>query len=159
MKRALVAGIGNVFLGDDGFGVAVAERLAKCSLPAGTRVVDFGIRGVHLAYELSEPIDFLILVDAAARDGAPGTLYVIDPEVDDNGARRPEPDAHAMDPHAVLFAAKRMWGHLPPTRIVACEPFALDEGVGLSDPVQRAIEPAIALITELLSKEVPEKAR
>ena len=107
-RRVLVAGIGNVFLGDDGFGVAVAARLAREPLPEGTRVTDFGIRGVHLAFELLDPPDLLVLVDAMARGDAPGTLYLVDPEVEDLSGGAPAPDAHAMDPYTVLAAARRM---------------------------------------------------
>jgi hydrogenase maturation protease len=149
--NVLVAGIGNVFLGDDGFGVAVASRLAREPLPDGARVSDFGIRGLHLAFELFDPPDLLILVDATPRGGAPGTLYLIDPEIDASSAGA---DAHAMDPRAVLAAVRRMTGTLPRTLIVGCEPADVCEGIELSEPVQRAIEPAIAMIRRLIDSEV-----
>ncbi len=156
MKRVLVAGIGNIFFGDDGFGVAVAQQLERAPMPEGTRVVDFGIRGVHLAFELLEPHDLLVLVDATSRDGAPGTLYLIDPEADTEALANAAPDSHTMDPCAVLAAVQQMGGTLPKTRIVGCEPDAtrLDEGIGLSAPVQQAIEPAIAMIRRLIESEV-----
>lgn len=154
MKRVLVAGIGNIFLGDDGFGVAVAQRLERAPMPEGTRVVDFGIRGVHLAFELLEPHDLLVLVDATSRDGEPGTLYLIDPASDPARLADANPDSHTMDPCAVLAAVQQMGGTLPKTRIVGCEPAAVDEGIGLSTPVQHAIEPAIAMIRQLIDNEV-----
>lgn len=152
MKNVLVAGIGNVFLGDDGFGVAVAQRLAAEPLPEGTRVVDFGIRGVHLAFELLSAPDLLVLVDATTRRGAPGTLYLIDPE-EDTDAHAASPDAHAMDPSAVMRAVAQMGGTLPRVRIVGCEPADLTEGIRLSEPVRQAIEPAIAMIRRLIDSE------
>ncbi|MDB5217262.1 MAG: Hydrogenase maturation protease [Myxococcaceae bacterium] len=155
MRRILVAGIGNVFHSDDGFGVAVAQRLERDVLPEGTRVVDFGIRGVHLAYDLLEPPDLLVIVDTTSRSGPPGTLYLIDPEVEPELFANASPDAHSMDPCAVLLAVRQMGGTLPRTRIVGCEPVDLDEGMGLSQPVEQAIEPAIAMIRRLIDSEVP----
>ncbi len=153
-RRVLVAGIGNVFFGDDGFGVAVAKRLSEERLPGGARVADFGIRGVHLAFELLDPPDLLILVDATRQGGAPGTLYVIDPGGD--GEDRPEgrPDAHGMDPRAVLAAVREMSGATPRTRIVGCEPADVTEGMELSEPVREAIEPAVRIIRRLIENEV-----
>lgn len=157
-RRVLVAGIGNVFFGDDGFGVAVAQRLAyeaeHAPLPAGTRVVDFGIRGVHLAFELLETPDLLVLVDATSREGTPGTLYLIDPQASVDDAATGSPDAHSMDPYTVFTAVTQMGGVLPTTRIVGCEPADLGAGIRLSRPVQQAIEPAIAMIRRLLEREV-----
>lgn len=152
--NVLVAGIGNVFFGDDGFGVAVAGRLAREPLPPGARVADFGIRGVHLAFELLDPPELLVLVDATPRGGAPGTLYVIDPEVEPSVVEDARADAHAMDPGAVLVAVRQMTGTLPRTRIVGCEPADVGEGMELSEPVKRAIEPAIAMIRRLIENEV-----
>src|SRR4051794_37928486 len=103
--RILIAGIGNIFLGDDAFGVEVATRLAGRSRPEGVRVVDFGIRGFDLSFAMLDDDDVIILADAAPRGGAPGTLYVIEP--DPAESREPEPgemliDPHAMDPAKVL---------------------------------------------------------
>jgi hydrogenase maturation protease len=151
--RVLVAGIGNVFLGDDGFGVAVAKRLERELLPEGTRVVDFGIRGVHLAFDLLTPPDLLVLVDATSQRGTPGTLYLVDPQVDPTSLDAAHPDAHAMDPRAVFMAVMQMGGTLPRTRIVGCEPGDLSEGMCLSEPVQQAIEPAVAMIRRLIESE------
>jgi hydrogenase maturation protease len=154
MRNILVAGIGNIFQSDDGFGVAVAWRLGQGTLPEGTRVVDFGIRGVHLAYDLLDPPDLLVIVDTTSRSGPPGTLYLIDPELEPSLFERASPDAHAMDPCAVLLAVRQMGGALPTTRIVGCEPVDLEEGIGLSQPVEQAIEPAIAMIRRLIESEV-----
>jgi hydrogenase maturation protease len=156
--RILVAGIGNVFRSDDGFGVEVVQRLARESLPEGTRVVDVGIRSVHLAFDLLSPIDFLVLVDATMRGGPPGTLYVIDPDREADDLSTPSPDGHSMDPRAVLRSVERMGGRLPKTRIVGCEPADLAEGMGLSEPVRRAVEPAISMVRRLIESEVADDA-
>jgi hydrogenase maturation protease len=153
MSRVLVAGIGNVFYGDDGFGVAVARRFADERLPPGIAVVDFGIRGLHLALELLEPKDVLVIADAVTRGGAPGTLYVIAPELDARwlGATH---DPHGMNLGAVFTMVRDLGGRLPRLRIVGCEPRDLSMQMGLSAPVQRAIEPAVRLIRRLIESEV-----
>ena len=94
-RRVLVAGIGNVFLGDDGFGVALAGRLARHALPPGVDVADFGIRGMDLAYALGDGYDAAVLLDAAPRGEPPGTLSVIEPEIEEGEVPI---DAHGMDP-------------------------------------------------------------
>ena len=152
-SRVLVAGIGNMFLGDDGFGVAVVKRLEREFLPEGTRVVGFGIHGVQLAFDLLEPPDLLVVVDATSRLGAPGTLYVLDPEEDPTAGGPSEPETHAMDPRAVFMAVRQMGGTLPRTRIVGCEPDDLSAGTCLSDAVQQAIEPAVQMIRRLIASE------
>src|SRR5688500_9453041 len=109
-RRLLVAGVGNLLLGDDGFGVEVARRLATTMLPEGARARDFGIRGVHLAYELLDGVDVLLVADALARGGEPGTLYVFEP---DTGAAAPlEGDAHGMDLPHVFASVRSMGGEL-----------------------------------------------
>lgn len=152
--RILVAGIGNVFLGDDGFGVALADRLAERTLPAGVEVVDYGIRGMDLAYALAdEGLDAAVLLDAAPRGQAPGTLYVIEPELDD---RPPDLDAHGMDPVKVLALARALGGTPPRTLVVGCEPSTRmrgdeDEVVAvLSEPVRAALDEAVRLVESLL---------
>ena len=169
MKDVLVACVGNVFLGDDGFGVEVARRLAREALPERTRVVDFGIRGLHLAYDLLSRPDLLVLVDATSRGGPPGTLYVLELDgLDDAHAAEsahaaedapaaentPRSNAHAMDPRTVFATVRHMGGSLPRTRIVGCEPADFGRGMSLSDPVREAIEPAIAMIRQLIQDEV-----
>jgi hydrogenase maturation protease len=146
--RILVAGIGNIFLSDDGFGCEVLRRLQAKPLPDGVRAVDFGIRGVDLTYALLESWDAVIFVDATPRGGEPGTLYVIEPRPDGP----PAVEAHSMDPAHVLALAREL-GPLPPIlRVVGCEPAAVDEGMGLSAAVEAAVEPAIARIAALVEE-------
>jgi hydrogenase maturation protease len=154
--RTLIAGVGNVFLGDDGFGVEVARRLVADPLPPHVEVADIGVRGVHLAYQLLDGYDTLVLVDATARGGAPGTLYLIEP--DGPGAVEPEAavlDGHRMTPDAVLGLIGSLCagtGTPPPRRIavVGCEPACLDESLGLSEPVAAAVPRAVALVHQLI---------
>ncbi|MFL5755300.1 MAG: hydrogenase maturation protease [Chloroflexota bacterium] len=148
----LVAGVGNIFLSDDGFGVEVANRLAAESFPEDVRVAEFGIRGIHLAYELLEGYRTAILVDALSRGDAPGTVYVFEPDLDAPAA--PLPDGHTMHPRAVIDYLRSLGG--PPVRflVVGCEPASLDEGIGLSEPVTAAVEPAVGLVHELVEREL-----
>jgi hydrogenase maturation protease len=153
--RVLVAGIGNVFLGDDGFGVAVAEALAGSEWPDGVHVEDFGIRGMDLAYALAS-YDVAILVDAVPRGGAPGTLYVIEPELGDGDVGF---DAHGMDPVTVLALARTLGGPLPRVLVVGCEPATRmtgeeDEVVAeLSEPVRAAVGEAVRMVESLVMEE------
>ncbi len=161
--RTLVAGIGNIFLGDDGFGVETARRLAERDLPGHLEVVDIGVRGVHLAYQLLDGYDTLVLVDATARGEAPGTLYVIEYEGGDTGAV-PAIDGHRMTPDTVLALLGTLCagtGGQPPRRvlIVGCEPASVEEGIGLSPPVSDAVPQAVRLIEELLQGGVPSVAQ
>jgi hydrogenase maturation protease len=153
-QRILIAGIGNVFFGDDGFGVAVAGRLAATTLPPGVEVVDFGIRGMDLAYALRD-YDVAILVDAVTRGGAPGTLYVIEPDVEDVDADQAGPDAHAMDPVAVLALARGLGDPLPRVLVVGCEPATVpsdeeDLSAELSEAVRAALDGAVRTVESLL---------
>lgn len=150
-RRVLIAGVGNVFFGDDGFGVEVVRRLSAEPLPEGVRALDFGIRGVHLAFELLEPVDLLVLVDAISRNERPGTLYLIEP--DGASLSGPGCDAHALDPFAVLSTVQSMGGTLPKTRIVGCEPEDISQGMRLSRTVQSAVGPAISMIHRVLGEE------
>ena len=152
MTAVLVAGAGNIFRADDGFGVAVAARLGRSPLPPGVTVQDYGIRGLHLAYALLEPVGLLIVADAVSRGEAPGTLFVIEP--DENG------DSELADPHgmslpAVFASVTALGGTLPRVLIVGCEPAELGEGIGLSAVVERAVGPAVELIQEILARELP----
>lgn len=152
----LVAGIGNIFLGDDGFGVEVAQRLARRPLPAGVRVTDFGIRGYDLAYALMSEPDRTILVDACPRGEAPGTVYVIDTglaPLDDPDDGQPVLDAHDMNPLHVLRLARSLGASPKHVLVVGCEPATLgpEEGhMGLSPPVEAAVDEAVALIESLV---------
>ena len=154
-QRILVAGIGNIFLGDDAFGVAVAQRLAQHSLPEGVRVADFGIRSFDLAYALLDDPDAAILVDATPRGGAPGTLYLIEPDLDaPESSGTPLPDAHSLNPVAVLQLVSQLGGRPRRLLVVGCEPAALeseDGRIGLSEPVQAAVDEAVRLIESLVA--------
>jgi hydrogenase maturation protease len=146
--RILVAGIGNLFLGDDAFGVEVLSRLARRPLPDGVRAVDFGIRGVDLTYALLESWDAAIFVDATPRGGEPGTLYLLEP----CGGGPPSIEAHSMDPVRVISLAREM-GQVPRVlRVLGCEPASTEEGIGLSPQVEASVEPAIARIEQLVAE-------
>jgi len=153
-RRILVAGIGNVFLGDDGWGVVLAERLALRALPPGVDVVDYGIRGMDLAYALGDGYEAVVLLDAAPTGHAPGTLSVIEPELDDV---EPSIDAHGMDPVKVLGLARAL-GPLPRTLVVACAPETIMTGEEedvvneLSAPVRAALDPGVELVESLLQE-------
>jgi hydrogenase maturation protease len=164
-RRVLIAGIGNIFLGDDGFGVEVAGRLAARSLPPGVSVADFGIRGVHLAYELLEGYDALVLVDAVPMGEPPGTVAVIEPEPDGEWASAGDSaedavvDAHSMSPHVVLSTLSRLGGRLEHIYVVGCQPATLDEGIGLSPAAAAAIDAAVEVALDLGSQLVTENAQ
>jgi len=147
--RVLVAGIGNIFLGDDGFGVEVAQRMRSRELPEGVRVEDFGIRGLHLAYELLDGYDTLVLVDAVPMGEAPGTVQLLEPEVD-TARDAPAIEAHSMTPAVVLDMLAGLGGRVDRIFIVGCEPERVDEGIGLSEPVELAVDGAVAAIDVLL---------
>jgi hydrogenase maturation protease len=147
--RVLVAGIGNVFLGDDGFGVALAGRLARGGPRPGVEVVDFGIRGMDLAYALLGDYDAAILLDATPRGGSPGTLYVIEPEIE--GVEAP-PDAHGMDPVKVLALTRALGGTPPRTVVLGCEPQSADTAGVLSEPVRAALDEAERMVATLLEE-------
>ena len=153
-RRLLVAGIGNVFFGDDGFGVEVVRRLGARPLPDDVRVMDVGIRGLDLAYALLDGYAAAVLVDATPRGGAPGTLYVLDPQT--SGVRETLVDPHALEPRRMLDLVQAMGGRLPVLRIVGCEPArAMGEGqmsVGLSAPVAAAVEGAVILVESLVTE-------
>ena len=151
--RILVAGIGNIFLGDDGWGVELAKRLAARSLPPGVDVVDYGIRGMDLAYDLLEDWDAAVLLDAVPRGQAPGTLYVIEPDVEDGDVAV---EAHAMNPVSVLLLARSLGAPARRTLVVGCEPRTVpDLGAGdplveLSAPVRASLDAATDLVESLL---------
>jgi hydrogenase maturation protease len=155
MSRILVAGVGNIFLGDDGFGVEVVRRLASRQLPPEVRVADFGIRGVHLAFELLEhPDDTTILVDLTPRGGEPGTVYLIEPDLNALSDMATGPaDAHSMTPEAVFALLRSMGGTLRRVWIIGCEPESTEESMGLSQPVEQAVDEAVTLILEVLERE------
>jgi hydrogenase maturation protease len=151
-QRVLIAGIGNIFLGDDGFGVEVIKRLAAEALPDWVRVADFGIRGLHLAYELLDTAyETTILIDATPRGGEPGTVYLLEPDLTTTEtAGHGSPDAHGMHPEAVFRFLSILGGTPGRVLIVGCEPAAITEKVGLSEPVARAVDEALRLILNLV---------
>ena len=157
-KKILIAGIGNIFLGDDGFGVEVAARLAQQQFPDGVRVTDFGIRGLDLAYALLEGYESTLLIDAFPGEGQPGTLLVVEPELHDANPSGGPPsliDAHAMNPLHVMRMAKNMGAELRRVLLVGCVPATLgpDEGrMGLSAPVAHAVSEAVTLVDSLVTR-------
>jgi len=161
--RVLVAGIGNIFLGDDAFGVEVAQRLLRQPWPADVRVVDFGIRGFDLAYAILDGPELSILVDATSRGEPPGTLYVIEPDLDDpGGAAGAAMNAHGMDPVTVLRLVQTLGGRPQRLLVVGCEPATFgpaDEGMmGLSPAVTAALEPAMRLVESLVAAAIGSAA-
>jgi hydrogenase maturation protease len=153
--RVLVAGVGNVFFGDDGFGPEVARVLAQTALP-DAKVEDFGIRGLHLAYELLNGYDRAIIVDAVPRGDVPGTLYVIEP---DTAVLPATPDAHSMQLGNVFAYLRTLGGEPPALTIVGCEPENVEPGMGLSDVVARSVDGAAALVRRLLTQQLAAQAR
>jgi len=150
----LVAGIGNIFFGDDAFGVEVAQRLARRPTPDGVRVEDFGIRGVHLAYELLDGYDVLVLVDALPMGEDPGTIAVVEPELDVPGvvdAAAPL-EAHSMSPAVVLGLMTGLGGTVGRVVIVGCQPDVVDEGIGLSRVVADAVDAGVDAVLEVLEE-------
>jgi hydrogenase maturation protease len=140
--------VGNLFLSDDGFGSEVARRLTSTALPDGVKVVDYGIRGMHLAYDLLDGYDTLIVLDALPGEGSPGDLSVLKVGPDDLGDG--ELDAHGMAPVAVLANLDKLGGTLPPTYVIGCQPATTEEGMGLTPAVSAAVDRAAGLVLELL---------
>ena len=160
MARVLVACVGNIFLGDDGFGTEVAAVMGGLDLPEEARVEDFGIRSVHLVYELLGGYDVLVLVDTVAHQPGPaGTLYVIEPELPPRDpAADPLPevmlDAHDLSPGGVMSLVPTLGGSVGRIIVVGCQPASLEEGIGLSGEVRAAVEPAAALVARLVEEEL-----
>jgi len=160
-RSVLVAGIGNVFLGDDGFGVEVVDALRRRTLPAGVEVADYGIRGFDLAVALLET-DVAILVDAVPRqDKTTGEVFVLEPELPDEEVSAEPVNGHALDPMEVFRLARRLGGPLPETYLVGCCPGPVDESeegeIGLSPPVAAAVGPACDLVARLVFRSVAEE--
>jgi hydrogenase maturation protease len=160
-QSVLVAGVGNIFLGDDGFGVEVVRRLRGRPLPEAVQVVDFGIRGLDLAYALLEGRP-AILIDALPRGGAPGTLYVLRPDLESLQEMDEEPvHTHGMHPLRVLRLVEALGGPLPPLLVVGCEPEATAPEevwrMGLSAAVADAAGEAAALIESLVADILAEQ--
>jgi hydrogenase maturation protease len=162
-RRVLIAGLGNIFLGDDAFGVEVARRLLEQPPPGNVRIEDFGISGVSLIYALLDGYDLVVLIDAVSRGGQPGTLYVIEPEVSDAdiGQTPPSPvmlDPHNLDPAMVLRVVASMGGLVGRLLLIGCEPTPLEDIADLnhclSAPVLDAVDRAVALARKLVADEL-----
>jgi hydrogenase maturation protease len=155
VNKVLVAGVGNVFLSDDGFGVEVARRLTGRALPDGVEVADVGIRGMHLAYRLLDGYRALVLVDTVRNGRDPGTLYLLEHDLDGQRAEAAF-DAHGMDPGALLGMldglARGVGVERPVDRVlvVGCEPASVDEGIGLTEPVAAAVDRAAQAVVDLV---------
>ena len=157
--RMLIAGVGNIFLGDDGFGVEVANRLASEGLPDWVRVADYGISGMHLAYDLAEGFETTILVDATPRGSDPGTVYImeLDPAAAPSAAAAPDPgrgipllDGHGMQPDVVFGMLNLLGAEAGRVLLVGCEPASIDARIGLSAPVAAAVDEAVRIVHDLV---------
>jgi hydrogenase maturation protease len=161
-SRVLIAGVGNIFLGDDGFGVEVVKRLAGREMPGGVEVKDFGIRGMDLAYALQDDYEVVVFVDATPRGEKPGTVYLIEPEIEEDGGV--VLDTHGMDPVKVIKFARALGPGPSRTLVVGCEPQVVLSGedydemlMEMSEPVQAAVEEAVKMV-ESLVEEIAEEA-
>jgi hydrogenase maturation protease len=156
--KVLIACVGNIFLGDDGFGVELAQSLSQRQLPEGVSVKDYGIRGFDLAYALLDPWDLVIIVDALSRGEAAGTLYVIEPELHGAASADTVLNPHGMDPVRVLSLAASMGTISAQVLVVGCEPCdfgdELEGRMGLSSPIQGVVEAACDMILDLVANAV-----
>jgi hydrogenase maturation protease len=153
----MIAGVGNIFLGDDGFGVEVARRLADAGLPDWVRVADYGISGLHLAYDLAEGFETTILIDASARGEPPGTVYVMELSAEDRPAPAPGTtaampvlDGHGMQPDVVLGMLDMLGADAGRLLLVGCEPASIEPRIGLSEPVAAAVDEAVRIVRGLV---------
>ena len=155
LKQVLVAGVGNAWLQDDAFGAECARRLEARGVPKGVTVMDFGTGGLDLAYELMRGYDALVLLDASRQGGTPGTLYVLEPELADYGGPIEDGEVinpHGMDPATVLRFVNAIGGFSGKVVVIGCEPGAVDDvGLGLTPPVEAAVERALALVGETIA--------
>lgn len=150
--RVLVAGIGNIFMTDDGFGVEVAQELLRRDWPDQVEVAEYGIRGVHLAYQLLDGYKALVLVDAVPMGEPPGTLAVLERQAGGNEDTVGVVDAHTMSPDVVLGTLAHLGGTLERTYVVGCQPADTTEGIGLTPGVAAAVNKAADLCTDLVSE-------
>jgi hydrogenase maturation protease len=161
MGTLLIACIGNIFKGDDAFGVEVARRLAGRALPEGVDLVDFGIRGIDLTYALLDRYDSAVLVDATSRGDAPGTLYVIEPEPDQTAPEELMLAPHDLDPNKVLRMVSAMNGRCRRVVLVGCEPATCGDEIegmmGLSAPVTAAVDDAVGLVEGVVANLLAER--
>jgi hydrogenase maturation protease len=157
--RVLVAGVGNIFLSDDAFGCEVVRQLAGTPMPDGVELRDFGISGVHLAYQLLDGYDLLVLIDAAPRGQEPGTVSLLEVELDKiqstaaavAGGEAPLLDVHGMAPASILAMLSSLGGRIARVLVVACEPESVEEDIGLSAVVRDAIPRAVQLVTQVVT--------
>ena len=156
--RVLVAGVGNIFLGDDGFGVEVARRLATEGLPEWVRIADYGISGLHLAYDLADGYETTILIDATSRGDDPGTVYVIELDHAAQAGETAGPasrgqlfDGHGMQPDVALGLLDMLGADAGRALLVGCEPASVDDGIGLSPPVTAAVGEAVRVVKDLIA--------
>jgi len=155
MSRMLIAGVGNIFLGDDGFGAEVARRLATADLPDWVRVADYGISGMHLAYDLANGYESTILIDATPRGGEPGTIYTIELQPSERPPGDPLAgsqlfDAHGMQPDVVFGILGMLGADAGRVLLVRCEPATVEVGMGLSEPVAAAVSEAVRVVLDLV---------
>lgn len=148
--RTVIAGIGNIFNRDDGFGCAVAQRLLARPLPDGVRVEDYGIRGMHLALDLLEGCELLVLVDALGGDDVPGMVSLLEPDPGGGGAA--PLDAHLLDPQAVLAMVAGLGGVIGRVLVVGCQPADIGDGIGLTPPVAGAVDAAVRMVEQLIKE-------
>jgi hydrogenase maturation protease len=156
LRSILIAGVGNSWLRDDGFGGEVARRLQEAELPPGVSVMDAGTGGLDLAYEVMRGYDALVVIDVSPQGGEPGTLYVMEPDeeavpggIEDGDVINP----HAMDPQTVLRFVKSVGAWPGRVVVIACEPAQVSEmGWGLSERVQDAVGRAVALVLETVDE-------
>jgi hydrogenase maturation protease len=157
--RVLVAGVGNIFLSDDAFGCEVVRQLAGTPMPPGVELTDFGIRGVHLAYQLLDGYDLLVLIDAAPRGQQPGTVSLLEVELDKiessaasvAGGDAPLLDVHGMEPASILAMLSSLGGVIARVLVIACEPESVEEGLGLSEVVSGAVPHAVQLVLQVVN--------
>ena len=154
--QILIAGIGNVFMGDAGFGVAVVARLATRRLPDGVVSAGIGVRSLHLAFALLDKPDLLLVVDAVDRGEPPGTLFVIEPQLDRDGPAFA--DAHSMSLQTVVAALRGLGGEAPPMLLVGCQPEFVGERRGLSAAMQQAVPHAVALIERTIARSLGRRS-
>lgn len=159
MSRTLVAGVGNIFLSDDAFGCEVVRLMAGRPVPAGVEVKDFGIRGVHLVYELLDGCDLFVLIDASPRGQAPGTVTVLEVDPADVTAPAAVMDAHSLAPDEIFTMLATMGGRPGRSLVVACEPADVTPGIGLSAEVTAALPHAVRAVEEILRSSTAEGGR
>ncbi|MGI8517907.1 MAG: hydrogenase maturation protease [Acidimicrobiia bacterium] len=154
--KTLVAGVGNIFLSDDGFGVEVVRQMQGQDLPEGVELVDVGIRGIHLAYQLLEGYDLLVLIDTVSRGEPPGTLMLIEPNPVASVAQRhqvemgamPLLDVHGMEPGSMLGIIDELGARVGRILVVGCQPADLSDGIGLTESVSAAVPGAVAMVLD-----------